>query len=131
MSIPEFGASPAMTTRSEGTVKGFVERLTTERGRHRFTLIHPVNETPIPCQFTEDMLEQVRLAVKRNVTVTGSMDYHADNPYPVLVDVKALEIHPPDDELPRLTDLRGLMTGGTNGQVSAEFVRALRDEQEA
>lgn len=56
------------------------------------------------------------------------MYYYADQPFPKLVQVKSLEIHPCDDELPSLAGLRGLAPGSTGDLSAVDFVRSLRHD---
>ncbi|HVA47032.1 MAG TPA: hypothetical protein VNH11_11755 [Pirellulales bacterium] len=67
-------------------------------------------------------------AIKRNVTVRGPVYYFADQPFPKLVYVRELEIHPCDDELPSLGGLRGLAPGSTGDLSAVDFVRSLRHD---
>lgn len=91
-------------------------------------LIRRFRATPITCRFSEGMLPQVREALKRNVTVRGSMHYDDDHPFPKLVQVTSLEVHPCDDELPSLAALRGLAPGSTGDLSAVDFVRSLRHD---
>jgi hypothetical protein len=117
------------SVRSEGAVSGLLERLNVHN-RNEFALFPPVLGAQVVCSFPDEMFEQVRSGIKRNVTVSGTLFYHPDKPFPERVHVRELEIHPPDDELPKLGELRGLFAGSTNGVTAVEFVRALRDEQQ-
>lgn len=113
---------------SEGSVTGFLERLNVHN-KNEFVLYPPLWEAVI-CTFPEQMFEQVRAAIKRNVTVYGTLTHPQDKPYPAKVQVKSLEVHPPDDELPTLRELRGSFRGCTGGKSTSEFIRAIRDEQD-
>lgn len=115
--------------RSEGAVSGLLEKLNVHN-RNEFVLFPPVLGAQVACTFPEELFEHVRAAIKRNVTVSGTLFYHPNKPFPELVHVRELEIHPPDEELPKLGELRGLFAGCTNGLSAVEFVRALRDEQQ-
>lgn len=112
---------------TEGSVSGFVHGLNVHN-RNEFFLYPPIPGFRIVCSFPEEMFEVVRTAIKRNVTVAGTLYHHPDRPFPDRVQVKEIEIHPPDNELPKLRDLRGLLHGCTGGRGAVDFVRALRDE---
>lgn len=114
-------------TVQEGSVAGLLEKVNVHE-RCQFVLYPPIPGYTITCDFPESMLPEVRKAIKRNVTVRGSMHYYADRPFPKLVHVKSLEIHPCDDELPPLTALRGLAPGSTGGLSAVDFVRSLRHD---
>lgn len=115
------------TTRAKGTVKGRVEKLNVHE-RHEFTLYTPIGGFAVLCTFKEELFEQVQQAIKRNVTVHGTLLSKTDNPYPERVHVDKIEVHPSDDKLPTLAALRGLMPDATGGKTAVEFVQALRNE---
>ncbi len=107
---------------SLGTVKGRVERLNVH-GRHEFTLFTAIGSDPVVCTFPDRLFEEVTQAVKRSVTVTGICAYSGDQPYPDRVQVRLLEVHPLDDELPTLASLRGTLRATTSTEaVPAEVV---------
>jgi len=113
---------------SEGSVTGILERLNVHE-KNEFSLFPPLWGA-VTCVFPPELFEQVRQAIKRNVTVFGKLMYPPDKPYPVKVQVKRLEVHPRDDELPTLRELRGVFRGCLEGKTSTEFVRAIRDERD-
>lgn len=115
--------------RSEGSVSGFLEGLNVHQ-KNEFILYPPIPGYRIACAFPEEMFELVRAALKRNVTVTGTLSHHPDSPFPSRVQVKQMEVHPANSELPSLRELKGMLRGCTNGKRAVEFVRALRDEEE-
>ena len=119
----------AATIASEGFVTGFLERLNVHN-RNEFVLYPPILGAHVMCSFPDKMFEKVRMAIKHNVTVSGTLYYRLDKPFPDRVHVKALEVHPADNELPSLKSLRGLFRGSTNGMNATEFVRSLRNEQD-
>jgi len=110
---------------SEGEVTGCLERLNLH-GRSEFVLF-PVAGHKIACTFHKSLLEAVRKGIKRTVTVSGTLYFQPDKPLPERVRVKRMEIHPPDNSLPRLRDLKGLSRRCTGKMTSVEFVRAIRD----
>jgi hypothetical protein len=113
---------------SEGSVTGILERLNVHN-KNEFVLFPPLWGA-VTCVFQDKMFEQVRAAIKRNVTVFGTLMYPPDKPYPTKVQVKSLEVHPPDDELPTLRELRGSFRGCLEGKTATDFVRAIRDDQD-
>ncbi len=115
------------TVPTEGFVTGRIEKLNLH-GRSEFTLFPAIPGYRIACRFPIEMLDEVRVAIHRTVTVYGRMNYAPGSPFPRTVIVRSLEIHPPDDQLPRLEHLRGTGAGCTNGMTAVEYVRRLRDE---
>lgn len=112
---------------SHGSVKGRAERLNVHNC-NEFTLYPPITGYSIICRFNDALFEKVRGAIKHNVTVHGRMHYMADGPFPERVEVESIDIHLPDDQLPPLASLRGLMPDATGSLTTLEFIRALSDE---
>jgi hypothetical protein len=115
------------STRTAGRVSGTLERVDVHE-THEFVLFPPIEGVSISCQFGPELLDDVRRAIKRHVTVSGFMDYLPGSPFPRYVRVTSIEIHPSDEELPGLADLRGMARGCTDGMTAVEFVRSIRDE---
>jgi hypothetical protein len=115
-------------TKSKGTVKGRIEKLNVHN-RHEFTLFPPIGEYAIQCIFDDELFDTVHSAIKRTITVSGTLYFKRDNPYPERIRVDAIEIHPDDADLPTGRSLRGLMPDATGGKSAVEFIQALRDEQ--
>ncbi|MCX7428504.1 MAG: hypothetical protein NTW96_23120 [Planctomycetia bacterium] len=113
---------------SEGSVRGVLERVNVHN-RNEFVLYPPLPGYSVSCSFPDSMLEQVRRAIKSNVTVWGRLHFQPDAPFPHQVHASRMEIHPPDDELPTFSDLRGTAKECTGTLTSVAFVRAVRDEQ--
>jgi hypothetical protein len=113
---------------SEGSVTGMLERLNVH-GKNEFILYPPIGDWQIDCHFPVGLLDQVREAIKRNITVQGMLYGQPDRPYPDRVRVRSIEIHPRDSELPTLSELRGSFGSDCTGGLSAvNFIRSLRDE---
>lgn len=115
------------TVPTDGFVSGRLERLNVHE-KNEFVLFPPIQGYSIVCRFGDPLLGQVREAIKRTVTVAGKMHYPPDSPFPRLVDVRTMEIHPTDDQLPTLKELRGIGVGCTGDLTAVDFVRKLRDE---
>ncbi|MBI1901815.1 MAG: hypothetical protein HYS13_11980 [Planctomycetia bacterium] len=111
---------------SKGQLSGRLERLNVH-DRYEFVLF-PAAGPRVVCIFDEAMFEEVRNAIKRMVTVSGTLYFQPDRPLPDRVRVDKMEIHPPDDELPKLRDLRATSPNCTGKLTAVDFVRALRDE---
>jgi hypothetical protein len=112
---------------SEGSVTGRLERVNLHN-RNEFALYAPVAGFAVTCAFPEEMFRQVQAALRRNVTVHGALTFRSGTPFPERVQVRAMEVHPLDEELPSLQSLRGLLAGATNGLSAVAFVQANRDE---
>lgn len=112
---------------SEGSVSGVLERVNVHNKRE-FVLYAPIPGYSIRCVFPDELFDQVRTAIKGHVTVWGKMYFRQDKPFPDMVHVKQMELHPPDDTLPTLGSLRGFAPDCSGGMESVEYVRGIRDE---
>lgn len=111
---------------SEGQVTGRLETIYAH-DRNDFVLF-PLAGPPVTCSFQDPLFEQVRRSLRQIVTVYGTLYFQPDKPLPHRVRVARIEIHPPNDKLPRLRDLRGIAKRCTGKMSSVDFVRAIRDE---
>ncbi len=114
---------------SEGSVSGTLERVNVHNSSE-FFLFPPLRGCRIKCAFPDSMFEQVREAIRGNVTVWGKLYFQPDRPFPHQVHVDKMELHPPDDHLPSLRDLKGIAPDSTGSLSSVEFVRAIRDRED-
>lgn len=112
---------------SHGAVRGRLEKLNVHN-KLEFVLFPPIAGHAITCSFPESLVDDIRQAIKRSVTVRGTLFFQSDKAYPDRVKVDTIEIHPYDDNLPRLVDLRGMAPGCTGGLTAVEFTQALRNE---
>ncbi|HEY5315889.1 MAG TPA: hypothetical protein VIK18_25390 [Pirellulales bacterium] len=115
-------------TSCEGSVSGLLERINVHNEKNEFVVYPPVANRQVPCIFHDELLPEVRRAIKRNVTVFGTVFYRPGGTLPSRVHVRSIDIHPSDDELPDLHAVRELGAWDTGGLTSVEFLRALRDE---
>jgi hypothetical protein len=115
---------------SEGFVSGVLERLNVHN-RFEFILYPPVSGRKILCVFYDGQLETVRSAIKRHVTVHGTLFFQPDNPFPDRVHVKSIEVHPVDEDLPTLHDVKKLGKWDTGGIPAVTYLRAIRSEHDS
>ena len=113
--------------KSEGSVSGQLDVVNVHE-KNIFFIFPVVGPSRIQCVFPDDLLDEVRAAIKKYVTVSGTLRYKQNEIFPYQIDVKKIEIHPPEDELPTLASLRGIAPDMTGDVDSVEFVRRLRDE---
>ena len=114
---------------SMGTVTGRLERLNVH-DRSEFLLYTPVGTTYVRCQFPARLLDDVRRAIKRNVTVHGSLRSMLGRDVPMFAEVESLDVHPDDGELPRLADLKGIAARHRPRRGVVATIRALRDAED-
>ncbi len=86
-----------------------------------------ISQANIKCEFSEDLLDSMGAALGRNVFIYGEFFYRRDNNIPYKIGINEVEILPPSEELPSLSDLKGVAPGLTGDMAPEEFVRKLRD----
>lgn len=114
--------------REFGTVKGVVKRYSGVGKQPYFKIVPPIGGIEIKCVFPPRMLADAAASVEHNATVEGELKYYEDDLWPHEVHVRAIDIHPGDDQLPHLFDLAGSAPNATGELSAAEFVRELRNE---
>jgi len=80
------------------------------------------------CKFPEALLGDVQRALGRFVSVRGKCFYRPGTAFLYRIDVWEMEVLPPSEELPSLSDLCGIAPDATGDKSSEQFVRELRDE---
>lgn len=129
----QFTMSVKAATESSTTAEGFVTGILDKLNLHNKTelvLYLPIGNQQVTCTFEQDMLTQIRAALKRNVTVRGRLHYRSGKLFPHRVDAKSMRIHDRDIDLPTLHDVRAHGPWDTGGLSAVDFVRAIRDEQD-
>jgi hypothetical protein len=116
-------------TISMGSVTGRLERVNVH-DRSEFLLYTPVGSTYVRCRFPNHLLDDVRKAIKRNVTVHGALRSMLGRDVPMFAEVDRIEIHPDDDQLPTLASLRGIAASYRPRRGVVAAIRALRDAEE-
>lgn len=117
--------SSEIESHAVGSVAGFVDALNVHRNQV-FFLYPPVQPGRVTCSFDQPLLDTVRQSIKRYVTVTGLLEYTEGSAFPHRVTVESVEVHPPEDELPSLDSLFGIVPDLTGGVESVEYLRRLR-----
>jgi len=115
-----------MTIDSEGDVSGRLERVNI-RGRYEFVVYPPVFTRGVVCTFSAEMFPEVQAALGRFITASGTLKFRPNREVPDRLLVKSFEVHPPNEQLPTLADVRALGPWDTGGLSSVDYVRALRD----
>ena len=112
---------------SEGSVKGRLEKLNLHNA-NEFMIYPPIEGYAVKCVFPEDLFELVHGGIRKTVTVFGTLYHRPDSPFPEMVLVKNIEIHKPDSELPRLSDMKGTWENSFGGMTPVQFLQSIRHE---
>jgi hypothetical protein len=96
-------------SRDWGTIEGVLETLSGARDL-MLVVRDPVTRRVTRCYFDDQMIEEVRLAWMRRVSVSGVIQYRRDGE-PVSIEVEEFSIFPADEDLPDIGDIRGIFGG--------------------
>lgn len=109
-----------------GSISGRLERVNLHNTRS-FDIFPPIGPPKIRCHFEEADRAKVKNALDNFVTVKGRLRYKTWDKHPHAIDVKFIDIHEPDADLPMMDDLRGIAPDATGGLSSEDFVRTIRE----
>ncbi len=111
------------TFTTTGSVEGRLETATIH-DRNYFRVYDPIHGHGVMCYFPDDQLDRVRDAFGRRVSVSGRMrtNQRGDK---LSMHVQTLYIFPSEEELPKPSELRGLVPDLTEGLLSEDYVREL------
>ena len=110
-----------------GSITGMIDQINIH-GQNVFTVYPLVRLPKLKCVFPKELRKQAIQAIGQHVTIYGRMKYKKRDLHPFEMDVESVDIHPEDDFLPSLGELRGTAPGITGRLTSDEFVRQLRDD---
>ncbi len=108
-----------------GSVSGRLQRINTHN-QAEFYIYPLVGPRKVRCTFPPKMTSEVGGAIDAYVTVNGLLRYRPDAPFPYMVRVDAMEVHPPSESLPTLGMLIGAAPDITRGQDEITFLHELR-----
>ena len=92
-----------------------------------FEVFPTVGPKRVVCHFQPAKKEKVKQALERYVCVYGRLRYKHWDKFPHAIDASDLDIYPLDDELPKLSELRGMAPDLTGGLEAHEFLEQVRD----
>jgi len=110
-----------------GSISGKLEVINVHAGANEFRIYPIVGPKKIRCKFPSDLKKIAFSAIESYVTVFGKLKYKAHSRYPFAMDVEKIEVSPPEETLPTLSELRGIAPDLTGGISPEDFVRNLRD----
>jgi len=117
----------ARTYTTKGSIEGTLEMVTLH-GQRYFRVYDAVSGVGIPCYFPPEELENVRAGLGRRVSVTGRVRVNRQGDK-LSLQVERFRIFPPEEELPKPSDVRGLVPDMTEGHLSEDYIRDLWNEE--
>lgn len=119
-------AAQAFTT--IGSIEGTLEMVTLHEHRY-FRVYDAIHGAGVPCYFPLEQMDDVRAALGRRVSVSGRMRVNRQGDKLSLL-VEKYQIFPPEEKLPKPSDIRGLVPDMTQGRLSEDYVRELWSDDE-
>ena len=116
----------AVDDECEGTIEGMLEQINLHQGANVFYIYPELGPRKISCYFPAKLYDEAVSAVGKRVEISGTLHYRVGATFPHQVAVTAIEVFPPDSELPDWDDLRGRAPDITGDLSSEAFIRELR-----
>ncbi len=108
-----------------GAVEGRIEGVNVHR-RNVFSMYEFMNERRVECFFGDELYDEVIAALRKRAIVYGTVKTNARGE-PLSVRAERIERLRSRNELPSISDLRGIDPDFTGGVDAAEYVRVIRD----
>jgi hypothetical protein len=90
---------------AEGSITGTLDTLKLHN-MTAFEVFPTIGPRRVVCHFPPELKEKVKQGLERYVCVYGTLRYKHWDKFPHAIDATDIEIYPPEDELPKLSDLR-------------------------
>jgi hypothetical protein len=114
-----------------GFIRGVLEYLNIH-GTTRTLKVYPdIGPSTVTCHFPDALIDDAVRGIKRYVEIRGMIHLSDTDEFPHAVDVEEIEVFPKEDDLPGFDDLLGIAPDLTGEKLSEEFVRDVRDADEA
>lgn len=91
-----------------GTIEGRLEAIQDASGSLQIRVKDFLYPRAIKCAVPERLIDLVLHSFRRRVEIEGKIHYRRDGT-PISIDAQAIEIFPEDDDLPKASDVRGIM----------------------
>ena len=84
---------------------------------------------PVVVSFSPDKKAEVINAIDKVAKISGKGHYRSDSPLPYKMEMDAIDILPEAGAAPKLSEMRGYMSGMTDGKSVQEYLDDLRKEE--
>lgn len=112
------------TAQATSSISGRIEALNIHNQMTFF--VYPITGPRVRCEFSKPLLDAVRDAIGRHVTVHGTSDADTSDLFPKKIVVSEIDVHRGADQT-KLRDLLGSIPDLTGGIDSVALIRAQRD----
>ena len=111
-----------------GTVDGRLEKINVHAKANTFEIYPSVGPKSVRCRFPIHLEHIAITSIKRWVTVTGKLTYKEQDKFPSRMEVSGIDVHAATEDLPTLSDLKGVAPRATGRLKSENFTRRQRNE---
>lgn len=125
---PALSALAAPDVHAMGELSGYIDAINVH-SEPVFFLYPEIGPSRVRCAFDRILLDEVRAALKRFVTVRGMIEYPEGSPFASRITVEHVDVHPRDADLVPLESLFGSVPGLTGGLDAVTYVRRQRDAE--
>jgi hypothetical protein len=118
---------------AEGSIAGTLDTVKLHNTT-AFEIFPTIGPKKVSCHFpaaSTDLREKVKRGLESYVRVYGRLRYKHWDKFPYAIDAHDLDVYPPDQELPTLTELRGIAPDLTGGLTEHDFLEKVRNAWEA
>jgi hypothetical protein len=119
------GYLTASGSKSLGSIRGSLDAIIVHRG-HEFRVWSPKWKRPIVCRFDKSMLSEVTAHLKQEVEVIGELHRNPEGE-PVVMNVEEFLPLEPVATIPRIEDMRGLLSDIYRGKSLGTYLDELRN----
>ena len=89
-----------------GSVTGTLEIVDVHGAANQFSLFTSVHNERVNCVFNDDDLSEILKAIRKQVTVYGTVYYSQRKVFPSRVEVESFEVHPDNSSLSNLLEFK-------------------------
>lgn len=104
------GAALEQSETFPGTIRGMLDAINVHGSTNVFYIYPEFGPQKVRCVFGSDQIELAKEGIGQFVEVSGTFSYKRAAKYPHAAKVEKIEIFPPEDELPTLLDIRGIVS---------------------
>ncbi len=111
----------------DGSLTGKLETINIH-GKNKFYIYPELGPKKVQCVFPIGLKENVKEALYERIEVEGVLRYKSWDRFPYAINVKRIDIYPPDSELPTFSELIDVIPDAIKDISPTQYIRNLRDE---
>jgi hypothetical protein len=111
---------------AEGSITGTLDTVKLHNVT-AFEVFPTIGPKRVVCHFKPELKEKVKQGLERYVCAYGRLRYKHWDKFPHAIDASDLDIFPPENELPTLSEFKGIAPDLTGGLEAHEFLERVRN----